>query len=154
MAENNENKKPWYVGGLHFECSQCGRCCSGPNEGYIWITKPEIELLAKHLDITIKQLSRKYLTHLGARTSIIEHKQTKDCIFLTNGCCEIYNVRPNQCRTWPFWPSNLKSPNEWNYAAMKCPGINRGGLYTFEEIEKIKNQKCWWLDNNDKQNSK
>ena len=145
---------PWYISGLHFECSQCGRCCSGPDEGYIWITRLEIELLAKHLNLTVEHLHQKYLRRVGLRKSIIEHPQTKDCIFLTDGCCQIYNVRPNQCRTWPFWPSNLKSLNDWNYAAMKCRGINRGRLYTLEEIEKIKSQKCWWLNNDDEQNSK
>ena len=145
---------PWYISGLHFECSQCGRCCSGPDEGYIWITKPEIEMLAKHLNLTVEQLRQKYLTRFGLRTSIIEHPQTKDCIFLANGVCKAYNFRPNQCRTWPFWASNLTKPAEWNFAAMKCPGINRGRLYTFEEIEKIKKQKCWWDDKDNEANSK
>ncbi len=58
----------------------------------------------------------------------------------------IYSVRPNQCRTWPFWPSNLKNPGDWNKAAQKCPGINRGKLYSFEEIERIKKAKKWWQD--------
>ena len=153
MAKN-KNKTPWYIGGLHFQCSQCGRCCSGPDEGYIWITKPEVELLAKHLDLTVEQLHQKYLTRIGNRTSIIEERRSKDCIFLTDGSCRIYNFRPNQCRTWPFWPSNLESPYAWNYAAMTCPGVNQGRLYTFEEIEEIKKRKCWWNDKNKKANSK
>ena len=153
MVEKNKNETAWYICGLHFECGQCGRCCSGPNEGYIWITKPEIELLAKHLNLTVEQLHQEYLKRIGLRISIIEYPQTKDCIFLTNGCCRIYNVRPNQCRTWPFWPDNLKNPNDWNTAAIKCHGINHGRLYTFQEIEKIKSQKCWWNDKDRKPNS-
>ena len=156
--KTQNSKLKWYIGGLHFECSQCGNCCSGPDEGYIWITKPEIELLAKHLNLTVEQLRRKYLTRFGLRTSIIEHRQTKDCIFLTDindsRGCGIYNVRPNQCRIWPFWSTNLKSPYDWNTAAERCPGINRGRLYTFEEIEKIKKQKCWWNDKDSNTNSK
>lgn len=153
MAKNG-NKTKWYIAGLHFECSQCGRCCSGPDEGHIWITKPEIELLAKHLDMTVEQLRQKYLKRPGLRTSIIEHPLSKDCIFLKNGGCIAYSVRPNQCRTWPFWANNLRSPYDWNTAAERCPGINRGRLYTCEEIEKIKKQKCWWNDNDSGQNSK
>jgi len=34
-------------------------------------------------------------------------------------------------------------PNAWNRAAQKCPGINRGPLYTAEQIRVIKNAK-WW----------
>ena len=140
----------WYIAGLHFECFKCGNCCAGPDEGYIWITKPEINLLTKYLKMNPDQLRRKFLKRLGPRTTIIEEPKNKDCIFLTRinhqKGCAIYPVRPNQCRTWPFWPENLKTPNTWNASATKCPGINRGKLYTFEQIEKIKSQKKWWTD--------
>ena len=136
-----EKRQKWYVGGLHFECTECGDCCAGPDEGYIWITKPEIERLAKHLNMTVDQLRKRYLVRIGNRTSIIEEPKTKDCIFLTKSGdkrgCAIYPVRPNQCRTWPFWASNLTSHNTWNNAAKRCPGINRGKLYNCEKVQKI-----------------
>ncbi len=145
-----EKKTPWYIGGLHFECRQCGNCCAGPNEGFIWITAPEIELLAEHLDLSVEKLREKYLTRLITRTSIIEDPASKNCIFLTNingiKGCAVYSVRPNQCRTWPFWSSNLTSPSAWNSAALKCPGVNRGNLYTFKQIKKLRKQKKWWED--------
>ena len=145
-----KKKTPWYVGGLHFECIQCGRCCSGPGEGYIWVTKPEIEFIADFLKITTDQLRRKYLRRVSLRMTIIEHHTTRDCIFLQNiegeRRCIIYPVRPSQCRTWPFWSDNLSKPGDWNKAAEKCPGINRGKLYTCEEIEKIQRNKKWWHD--------
>ena len=142
-------KKQWYACGLHFECTGCGNCCAGPEEGYIWITTQEIELLAKHLNITVEAVRKTYIRRVGFRLSIIENSATKDCIFLTaggEGCrgCAIYPVRPNQCRTWPFWNDNLNSPDSWNYAAVKCPGINRGRQYTVAEIEAARTQKKWW----------
>ncbi len=144
------NSMPWYIGGLHFECVQCGRCCSGPGEGYIWITKPEIERLVKHLNMTVDDLRKAYLVRIGNRTSIIEEPHTNDCIFLTRTGdkrgCAIYPVRPNQCRTWPFWSHNLARPDDWNMTGTRCPGINRGKFYTFEEIEKLLKQKKWWSD--------
>ena len=145
---SQKKKIPWYVGGLHFECIQCGRCCSGPGEGYIWVTKPEIEFIADFLKMTKDELRRKYLRRVSLRTTIIEHYTTKDCIFLQNidgqRRCIIYPVRPSQCRTWPFWSDNLTNPDAWNKAAEKCPGVNRGKLCTCEEIEKIKRHKKWW----------
>jgi len=139
----------WYVGGLHFECVQCGRCCAGPGEGYIWVTSPEIKLIADFLKMTTVEVRQKFLKRLGPRTTIIEQPHTRDCIFLreANGRkgCMIYPVRPSQCRSWPFWPENLTSSNNWNKAARKCPGINQGRHYSFEEIEKIKKHKKWWL---------
>lgn len=139
----------WYSCGLNFECTGCGNCCAGPEEGYIWISKPEIEFLAKHLGTTAEAVRQKYLTRYGLRFSIIEDKTTNDCVFLTgakDGCrgCAVYPVRPNQCRTWPFWDANLSCPDAWNWAATRCPGINRGRFYSFEEIETIKKQKAWW----------
>ncbi len=145
-----KNKTPWYIAGLHFECVQCGRCCSGPGEGYIWVTKPEIQIIADFLKISVGRLRQEYLKRVGLRTTIIEHPGTRDCILLQDIAgqkrCIIYPVRPSQCRAWPFWPENLTNPNAWNKAAQKCPGINQGRLYTYDEIEKIKRNKKWWQD--------
>jgi Fe-S-cluster containining protein len=143
-------KTPWYIAGLHFECQECGGCCSGPGEGYIWVTKPEIQLIADFLKITVDNFRKEYLKRVGLRTTIIEHSYTKDCIFLRKidgqKKCVIYSVRPSQCRSWPFWSDNLSSPGAWNETAQKCPGINRGRLYSYEEIQEIKRNKKWWQE--------
>jgi len=156
MAKDS-NKTKWYAAGLHFECQQCGGCCSGPGEGYIWVTRREIQFIADFLDMSVSQLRRQYLKRVGLRTSIIEHQQTRDCIFLhvSDGQkkCMIYEVRPSQCRNWPFWPENLKSPNQWNHAGEKCPGINRGKHHTPEEIDKIKKNTKWWDQKNNEPES-
>jgi len=144
--------KTWYAGGLHFECLGCGNCCAGPEEGYVWICRREIELLAAYLHVHPDAVRQRYVRRHGLRTSLREEPQTKDCVFLTaNGegggrGCAIYAVRPNQCRTWPFWSSNLASADHWNLAAQTCPGINRGRWYSFEEIEALRTQKRWWSD--------
>jgi len=143
-------KTPWYIAGLHFECAECGGCCSGPGEGYIWVRKPEIQLIADFLKITVENFRKEYLKRVGLRTTIIEHSYTKDCIFLRKidgqKKCVIYSVRPGQCRSWPFWSDNLSSPGAWNETAQKCPGINRGRLYSYEEIQEIKRNKKWWQE--------
>ena len=143
----NKMKIAWYGAGLHFECQQCGNCCSGPATGFIWVTSAEIKLIADFLKITTDELRRKFLKRVGLRTTIIEQPVTKDCIFLQKidgqKRCMIYPVRPNQCRTWPFWTENLAGEDAWNKATQKCPGINHGRCYSFEEIEKIRKQK-WW----------
>jgi len=147
---NNRNRRPWYSTGLHFECQGCGGCCSGPGEGYIWVTRPEIKLIAEFLEVSVGELRRDYLKRVGLRTSIIEHDLTRDCIFLReidgSKKCMIYAVRPSQCRNWPFWPSNLASGKAWNRATRKCPGVNRGKFYNCREIERIKKNKKWWND--------
>lgn len=148
MSENKKNKLPWYACGLHFECTGCGKCCSGPDEGYIWVTAPEIEMIAEKLKMTSQEIEFAFLLKIGSRKTIREARPSNDCIFLqkVNGekRCRIYDVRPNQCRTWPFWNSNLDIPDDWNEAAKKCAGINRGKRHSFEEIEKQRTQQRWW----------
>ncbi len=143
-------KTVWYILGLNFGCQQCGRCCSGPSQGYIWVTSPEIKLIADFLKIKPEQLRQKYLRRVGLRMTIIEQPSTKDCVFLredgVQNRCSIYSVRPSQCRMWPFWPDNLSSPDSWNRTTVKCSGINRGRRYSFEEIEAIKSKRKWWMD--------
>jgi Fe-S-cluster containining protein len=69
----------------------------------------------------------------GERLSLRE-KSDNDCIFWDQGCT-VYNARPLQCRTFPFWQSILRSPSAWKIASSACPGINSGALHKREEIE-------------------
>lgn len=133
-------KRPWYADGLAFECQQCGRCCAGPGEGYVWVTEEEIAAIAAHLGLPEPEMRDRCVRRVGRRYSLIERPVTRDCIFLEAGQegrrgCRIYPVRPTQCRTWPFWSSNLRDPDSWGLAGMRCPGINRGEPVDFDEIE-------------------
>ena len=136
----SEEDRPWYADGLAFECLQCGRCCAGPEPGYIWVQPAEIESAAKFLGITPHQFADRYVRAEGSAMTILEN-QHNDCVFLHSaGCtgsarsCAIYPVRPMQCRTWPFWKFNLSSPKAWCLAADRCPGINKGRLNNLQDI--------------------
>jgi hypothetical protein len=143
------NKFPWYSAGLHFECLQCGRCCAGPEGGYIWVSRPEIRLIADFLKMPVKELKQKFLKRVGLRITVVEDPHTLDCVFLQQTKqgrgCAIYEVRPAQCRNWPFWEHNLVSPGTWNSTGRKCPGINRGQYYSPEQIRDKKKNRKWWL---------
>lgn len=146
MANMKLNKAKWYQAGLAFTCHQCGDCCSGPGEGYVWVTRKDIASIAAHLNISLDDMMEQYVRRVGMRFSLIEKKPGNDCIFLqrsSNGIrCEIYPVRPVQCRTWPFWPEVIKSPDTWNQAATHCQGMNKGRLYSVSEIETVKMGKA------------
>jgi len=134
----------WYNAGLCFDCSQCGNCCSGP-PGYVWVTREDMARIARFLGHPEERLNKEYVRRVGLRFSLRE-KTGGDCVFLTrqNGRagCSIYPVRPMQCRTWPFWNSNLKSPDAWNEAhRLTCPGMNRGKHYDLVQIEAIRNAR-------------
>jgi hypothetical protein len=134
------HRPPWYVAGLAFECMECGRCCAGPEEGYVWVTPDDVAKIARHLGLREDEVRRRYVRKVGRRLSLIETEPTRDCVFLAPAedgreKCSIYPVRPWQCRTWPFWSSNIRSADAWAQAGMRCPGINRGRLYSREEID-------------------
>lgn len=139
-------KDKWYQDGLSFTCTQCGNCCSG-DPGYVWATKEEIRRISEFLGRTDGWLEKKHLRRVGLSYSLTE-KPDGDCIFLERAkgkaTCSIYPVRPLQCRTWPFWPDNLRSAKSWQEVAdSKCPGINTGRPYTYVQIEGIRTQKSW-----------
>jgi len=131
----------WYEEGLQFECQECGGCCTGA-PGYVWVSEDEIERLADRFGISKEDFEAKFVREVGSRKSLIEYING-DCVFYdrfhTN--CKIYRDRPIQCRTWPFWASNLKDEAAWENASRGCKGCNRGKLYTMEEIEERKNER-------------
>ncbi len=127
----------WYKDGLRFTCTQCGNCCSGA-PGYVWVTKQDVENIARFLGHADGRLPSKYVRRVGLRRSLTE-KPGGDCIFLARtrdaATCAIYPVRPTQCRTWPFWNENLRSPETWNEEAKECPGMNQGDHHDLESID-------------------
>ena len=126
-------RTPWYAEGLSFTCTGCGTCSRG--EGYVWMTPPEIEAIATFLGISIDDFGRRYLRRVGPRTSLTE-KPNHDCIFWDDGCT-VYPVRPEQCRTFPFWPENLASPGAWEAVVRQCPGAGEGKHYDLVEIRRL-----------------
>jgi len=134
----------WYKTGLAFSCKGCGNCCSGPDEGYIWVNQKELPALAALFQTTIADFTKKYTSKVGRRHTIIEKQPSKDCIFLKKNndgskSCEIYLLRPIQCRTWPFWKENIRTRESWLEIAKNCPGINQGQWYDKQAIEAISN---------------
>jgi Fe-S-cluster containining protein len=128
---------PWYSDGLAFYCAQCGNCCSGA-PGYVWVTLEEVAQIAGALGLELTEFTRRYVRRVGSRLSLLE-RQGGDCVFLVRTpdgltSCQIHAVRPVQCRTWPFWKSNLNSPRAWERVGRGCPGINLGELRSLPEI--------------------
>lgn len=128
---------PWYKDGLNFTCTQCGDCCTGA-PGVVWVTEEEIRQIADTTGLTLGELRIFHLRNVGGRVSLREFPNG-DCTFLdANRKCTIYSARPAQCRTWPFWKSNLQSPESWQAVEQCCPGSGCGRLYSLDEITELK----------------
>ncbi|MFI0435872.1 MAG: YkgJ family cysteine cluster protein [Parachlamydiaceae bacterium] len=114
---------PWYQKGLHFNCTQCGKCCTGA-PGYIWASEEEILRMAEFLSLSPRDFKRLYMKKVEQRWTLIERKsQLHNCIFYQEKKCRIYAARPLQCRTYPFWQENLLSEANWKSTAKECEGI-------------------------------
>ena len=92
--------------------------------------------MASHLQISKEEFMRKYTRSIFGRISLIEHAVSYDCVFLKDKKCQIYSVRPKQCRTFPWWKENLESEGAWKEAAQRCEGIDREGapVVSFDTI--------------------
>ena len=127
-------KEVWYSGGLRFECTQCGDCCSG-SEGYVWVNQEEINAMASRVGLEPNVFEEKYVKRVGVRRSLKE-RPGGDCVLLDEQTrkCTAYEERPRQCKTWPFWDSNIRTPEAWEETAQACPGCNKGNLVPLETI--------------------
>ncbi|MGH9676600.1 MAG: YkgJ family cysteine cluster protein [Candidatus Acidiferrum sp.] len=125
----------WYENGLRFRCTRCGHCCTG-EPGFVWVSEAELAAIAgfrgEELDETRERWSR-----MTARGRTLREKLNGDCVFFEQEAgCTIYPVRPAQCRTWPFWESNVTTPESWERTQAVCPGSGQGELIPVEEITK------------------
>ena len=106
-------------------CEECGgKCCTGES-GYIWVTPIEMQKIANLLKISVDELKAMFLIKAGYKFSIKEKELDKNnyaCWFFDEKTsrCTIYEARPNQCRTFPFWDF---FKNNVEVVKKECPGI-------------------------------
>jgi Fe-S-cluster containining protein len=139
MMSEDTSKQPWYQDGLRFQCTQCGDCCTGA-PGFVWVNQEEVESLAQKLGVTVDEFERTYVRRVGVRRSLVEFANG-DCVFFDGKTrkCKVYDARPRQCRTWPFWESNVKDRESWKQTCQVCPGSGKGPIVPAEEIVQLVN---------------
>jgi Fe-S-cluster containining protein len=128
--------EPWYRDGLRFSCTRCGNCCRGA--GTVRVSDEEIEALARRLELEPHELRAAFTRKLRGGERSLREKRNRDCIFLDRSTgCTVYEDRPRQCRTWPFWGAVVHSEERWDEESRGCPGMNRGSLHPASEIEAV-----------------
>lgn len=128
--------KQFWEAGLRFSCQQCGRCCCG-EPGIVYFSPEEFERLVAFLSKT-RQLGRdqiiaEYMKPWRDSYTARDDFEDGHCVFYDHGCT-VYDVRPSQCRDFPFWRCQLKNEKAWQDAAKSCPGMNKGRLWSADEI--------------------
>lgn len=108
------------------KCDECGgKCCTGES-GYIWISTEEIKNLAGFLGLEEDEFRSKFLQKCGYKFSIKEkfYKDGYACVFFDEikQNCSIYQFRPKQCRSFPFW-EHFKT--NFDELERECIGVKR-----------------------------
>lgn len=128
--------EPWYADGLSFVCTGCGKCCTGAS-GSVYVSQADLKRLAEFLGMPAGKFAKQYTRSFLGRRALIDRPRSPDCVFLEGKACTVYEARPTQCRTYPWWVRNLHDRESWQEAAEVCEGINhpRAALVPLSEIE-------------------
>lgn len=124
IPENYPFSLPWYENGLQFSCTGCGKCCKV--DGDVWLAPEEVTQITQHLGLNISEFRSNYIkaeilpTDGNEEESWMCLKRDQGaCIFLgEDNRCKIYDHRPIQCQTYPFWPSLLTDAEAWRDEAV------------------------------------
>ncbi|MEQ8844729.1 MAG: YkgJ family cysteine cluster protein [Phycisphaerales bacterium] len=137
----DEHGRPRVERGLRFSCTMCGNCCTGA-PGTVALEDADVVALSNRLGLEREAFVAGYTKPMDGGLSLNERLTAFgwDCVFLDRtavpgkAVCGVYEDRPLQCRTWPFWKANLASERAWASASRTCPGMNRGRLHAAEAI--------------------
>jgi Fe-S-cluster containining protein len=88
------------VDGIKFKCIECGDCCRW--EGQVFLTKEDIKRLAKHHEVEVSEYIKEYTESYGDQVILKnKRKDSKDCVYLKENKCSVYEVKPKQCSEYP-----------------------------------------------------
>jgi len=101
------------------------------------VNQAEIDAIAARLGMDRPAFEKRYVRKIGIRKSLVEFSNG-DCVFFDPNTrqCKVYQDRPRQCRSWPFWDSNIRTPDRWADTCAICPGSGKGPLIPLHEIER------------------
>lgn len=120
--------------GIRWRCKRCGMCCgdTGDRKRRILAMEYEVERIARFTGLEAGAFS--YPTGRGLYTHAIR-KANGVCVFLKNGSCSIYEVRPLVCVFYPFSMSQRDGGLRFELTKERCPGIGEGEVLGREHFE-------------------
>lgn len=125
-----------YRGGIRFACQGSAKCCRfRPGYDHVYVSLDERRDLARALGMRTSSFTRKYCRRSDGNYEL--RATPTSCIFLRENRCSVYDARPGQCRSWPFWPENMTRKVWSRDVAPFCPGVGRGHVIAADTIDRI-----------------
>ena len=117
---------------FRFECQpECTQCCT--MAGNVYLTEHDADRIAAHLEVTPVEFRQQYCVYEDDELRLLG--RSKDpCRFVTAAGCSIHEVKPVQCRTFPFWPEYVANKRSWKNLSRFCPGIGVGPIIPVEQV--------------------
>jgi hypothetical protein len=105
-------------------CAACGGGCCRGFRGYVWISMEELQRMAAARGMDSAAFAAHYVRQVNGGLSLREYSINGEhlCCFFDriDRCCTIYQDRPEQCRTFPFWDEFKENQEE---LLRRCPGV-------------------------------
>lgn len=114
------------VDGRPFECKKCGECCRWG--GFVFLNPDDIKRLAEHHEIGREEYTKRYTKPHGGDIVLKDKDDSSECIYLKDDSCSVYNIRPKQCKEFPF-----------KYDS-RCPGFERKGRKAMDKFSEKTDQ--------------
>lgn len=158
-----EEELPWFAelgpdnNNIPFECTGCGKCCK--TRGDVYMSPTETKKAAKLLGLSIADFKAQYVEEEEVTVTmsldpeqipegetgwtVLRHKEEdQSCIFLNDeGLCNIYEARPIQCSTYPFWPRIMANREAWN-SEVRLEGDAPEGMTNEDQYWTIEGGGC------------
>jgi uncharacterized protein len=104
-----------------FKCQQSGHCCKCP--GTVYVTAQDVEGMANILDENIIDFREKYVRKRNGWETVATPDFRQNCFLNKKNQCQVYDSRPNHCRTYPNWDELWVSKATIEAEAEMCPGL-------------------------------
>lgn len=133
----SEPKKEWWSEGVRFQCQGSGNCCLSRGEyGFVFLTKEDRQRFADYFNESLSTWTRKNCDRTQGFWHLKEDPKREECMYLKGKSCGVYEARPTQCRTWPFWPEVMNAKTWAKEVKTFCPGVGKGPMIPLEEIQR------------------
>jgi Fe-S-cluster containining protein len=133
-------KSPFYAQGLRFSCTRCSACCRFES-GFVFLSEKDASLLGAAFNMEYSKFTEAYCRWVSSENGELQlslkENSNYDCIFWAKEPvegCMVYDKRPLQCRSFPFWPSIVNNKKNWDMTARNCPGMGKGTLHSRDAI--------------------